>query len=135
MSQCNLRNSEISLLSKGLKFVPTRRGINKTLIKEELEVYGGKRRLMWHFRNERGSLVIILLRKNLSFDPKRKDAAIQLYLSRLEEEISSLDCKAGYSDLIQGERDVICPLKNDNSIIIKEADKGSAVVKEQCSSG
>ena len=49
-----------------------------------------------------GSLVIILLRKNLSFDPKRKDAAIQLYLSRLEEEISSLDYKAGYSDLIQG---------------------------------
>ena len=83
----------------------------------------------------RGSLVIILLRKNLSFDPKRKDAAIQLYLSRLEEEISSLACKAGYSDLIQGERDVVCPLKNDNSIIIKEADKGSAVVKEQCPSG
>ena len=46
----------------------------------------------------------------------------------MEEEISSLDCKLGYSNLTKRERDAICSLKNDNSIIIKEADKGCAVV-------
>ena len=33
----NLTSNEISPLSKGLKFVPTPRGINKAFIKEELE--------------------------------------------------------------------------------------------------
>ena len=31
----------------------------------------------------RGSLIMILLRKISNFDPKREDAAIELYLSRL----------------------------------------------------
>ena len=34
----------------------------------------------------------------------------------------------GYSDLTKGERDAIYSLKNGSSIIIKEADKGCAVV-------
>ena len=72
----------------------------------------------------RRTLVMILLTKNLSFDPKRKDAAIELHLSRLEKEISSLDYKVGYSNLTNGERDAVYSLKIDNIIIIKVADKG-----------
>ena len=34
----------------------------------------------------------------------------------------------GYSNLTKGERDAIYSLKNDSSIIIKEADKGSPIV-------
>ena len=51
-----------------------------------------------------------------------------LHLSHLEEEIPSLEYKVGYSNLTKRERDTVYSLKNDNSIIIKEADKGSAVV-------
>ena len=124
----NLTSNEISLLSKGLKFVPTPRGINKVLIKEELEAYGRKLRLMCHFRNDEREFSYDAFKKKSKFDPKRRDAAIELYLSRLEEEISSLDYKVGYSHLTKGERDAVYSLKNDNSIIIKEADKGSVVV-------
>ena len=42
LSRRNLARNEISLLSKGLKFVPTPRGINKALTKEDLEAYGRK---------------------------------------------------------------------------------------------
>ena len=45
LSMCNLTNNGISLLSKGLKFVLTPMGINKAVIKEELETYG--RKLRW----------------------------------------------------------------------------------------
>ena len=83
---------------------------------------------MWHFRNDERELSYDPFKKKSKFDPKRKDAAIGLYLSRLEEEISSLDYKVGYSNLTKGERDAIYSLKNDSSIIIKETDKGSAVV-------
>ena len=83
---------------------------------------------MWHFRNDEREFSYDPFKKKSKFDPKRKDAAIELYLSHLEEEISSLDYKVGYSNLTKGERDVVYSLKNDNSMIIKEADKGSAVV-------
>ena len=48
-------------------------------------------------------------------------------MSHLEEEFSSLDYKVGYSNLTKGERNVVYSLKNDDTIIIKAADKGSAV--------
>ena len=57
------------------------------------------------------------------FDPKRKDAPIELYLSHLEKEISFSNYKAGSSNLTKGERYAVYSLKNDNAIIIKEADK------------
>ena len=124
----NLIITEISLLSKGLKFVPTTKGINKGLIKEELGAYGRKLRLMWNFRNDQREFSYGPFKKKSKFDPKRKDAAIELDLSRLEEEISSLYYNVEYSNLTKGERDAVYSLKNDNSIIIKEADKGPAVV-------
>ena len=37
-----LSKAEISLLSKGLKFIPTPTSVNKALIKEELECFGRK---------------------------------------------------------------------------------------------
>ena len=55
-------------------------------------------------------------------------------LSRLEEDISSLDYKVGYSNLTKGERDAVHSLII-RSIINKQADKGSAVVvwdREDC---
>ena len=63
LSWRNLTNNEISFLSKGLKFVPTPRGINKALIKEELEACGRKLRLMWDFRNDE---------REFSYDPFKK---------------------------------------------------------------
>ena len=50
------------------------------------------------------------------------DAAIEMYLSRLEEEILSLDGKISYSNLTKGERNALYLLRDDSSIIIKEAD-------------
>jgi len=51
-----------------------------------------------------------------------------MYLSRLEEEILAVDTKLSYSNLTREERKALKSLKDDTSIVIKEADKGSAVV-------
>ena len=53
LSSPHLSRDEISFISKGLKFFPNLKHINKRKIKEEIKVYGRKLRLMWHFRNER----------------------------------------------------------------------------------
>ena len=52
VSSRHLSRDEISVLSKGLKFFPTPKQINKVKIKEEIEVYGRNLRLIWHFRND-----------------------------------------------------------------------------------
>ena len=46
----------------------------------------------------------------------------------MEEEILSLDEKISYSNPTKGERNALYFLRDDASIVIKEADKGSAVV-------
>ena len=101
--------------------------INKAKIKEEIEFYVGKLRLMWHFRNDRREFDVNPFKKKSKFNPKGC-AAIEMYLTRLEEEILSLDEKMSYSNLTKGERNALHFLHDDPSIIIKEADKGSAVV-------
>ena len=101
-SRRNLTSNAISLLSKGLKLVPTTRGVNKALINEELEAFGRRLKLMWHFRNDDREFSYDLCTKQSYFDSKRKDAVIDLYLKCLEEEISSLGYKVGYPNLTKG---------------------------------
>ena len=52
LSRRNLSPPEISLLFNGLKFVPSANKIDWTKSQRELEEYGRKLRLMWHFRND-----------------------------------------------------------------------------------
>ena len=46
LSKGHLSRDKIYLLSKGFKFIPAPKHINKALINEELETYGRKLRLM-----------------------------------------------------------------------------------------
>ena len=82
---------------------------------------------MWHFCNDDPEFEANLFRKKSNFNP-RWDAAIEMYLSRLEEEIVSLDEKLSYSNLTKWERNALYSLHDDPSIIIKKGDKGSSVV-------
>ena len=127
LSSRHLSKDEVSLLSKGLQFVANPKHINKVKIIEEIEVYGRKLRLMWHFRNDHREFDVNPFKKKSKFNPKG-DAAIEMYMRRLEEEILSLDGKISYSNLTKGEGNALYLLRDDPSIIIKEADKGSAVV-------
>ena len=63
------------------------------------------------------------------FNPRNKDAAIELYLSSLEEKLMKVEVpKDKFNDLTNSERKALYNLKNDKSIVIKSADKGSVVV-------
>ena len=90
LSRRNLSASEISLLSKGLKFVPTVNKIDRAKLKTELE-YGRKLRLMSHFRNDERSFVADRFRPKSSFNPRNKDVIIETYLSCLEERLLDIE--------------------------------------------
>ena len=73
LSRINQPRSEISLLSKGLKFVPSANKIDRAKLKRELEEYGRKLCLMRYFRNDERTFSNDTFRPKCSFNPRNKD--------------------------------------------------------------
>ena len=89
--QEEISEAEISLLSKGLKFVPTANKIDRAKLKTELEEYGRKLWLMWHFRNNEKPFPYEKFKPKSTFNPRSKDTVIETYLSSLEERLLDID--------------------------------------------
>ena len=63
------------------------------------------------------------------FNPRHKDATIEFYLSSLEEKLMKVEVpKDKFNNLTKSDLKASYDLKNDKSVVIKSADKGSAVV-------
>ena len=129
LSDRKLSKAEVSLLAKGLKFWPTPNSVDKSVLKEDLEKFSRTLRLKWHYRNDEWTFDPNPFRPKSKFNPSKTDAAIELYLSHIEEKLlSCTEIKHSCYNLTREERLAMYNLKNDQSIVIKEADKGSAVV-------
>ena len=125
----HLSASEISLLSKGLKFVPTANKIARAKLETELEEYGRKLRLKWHSSNDEQAFVADRYRPKSSFNPRNKDVIIETYLSFLEERLLDTESPSKrFNNLTKEDREALYSLKDGPSIIIKGTDKGSVVV-------
>ena len=116
------------MLSKDLKFISSPTSLNKALIKEELALFGIKLHLLWYFRNENFTTISNPFKTKSTFNPKGKDAAIELYLSSLEEEIVETDTKLSYSNLTKEKHLPLNSLRDGTFCKINRADKGSSVV-------
>ena len=70
------------------------------------------------------------MRPRSSLNPRNKYAIIETYLSSLEERLLDIEIPSKrYNNLTKDKRDALLySLKDDPSIIIKGADKGSVVV-------
>ena len=108
-------------------FVPTCNNIDKVKFKIELEAFGRMLRLKWHFRNASKDIHRDMFKPKPKFNPRNKDAAIELYLSSLEEKLIKAEVpKDKLNNLTKSEQKALYDLKNDKSIVIKSADKGLA---------
>ena len=100
----NLSPPEISLLSKGLKFVSSANKIDRAILKRQSEEYGRKLRLMWHFRNDEQTFTAEKFRPKSSFKPRNEDAVIETYLSCLEERLLDIEIPSKrYNNLTRDE--------------------------------
>ena len=122
-------DSEISVLSKCLKFVATPKELDYSQIKIDLDNFGRRLRLKWHFKESEEFSKYPVFRPKSKFNPRNKDIAIEVYLSKLEEEIMKVTANGNnFSNISREECGALKDLKSDRSIVIKEADKGSGVV-------
>ena len=94
-----------------------------------MEEYGRKLRLIWHFRNDERTFTADKFWLKSSFNPRNKDGIIETYLSCLEERLLDIEIPfKRHNNLTKNERDALYSLKDDASIIITGANKGSFVV-------
>ena len=83
---------------------------------------------MLHFRNDERIFSTDKFRPKSSFNPRNKDTIIETYLSCLEEILLDLEVPSKrYNNFTKKERDALYSLRDDSTIIIKGADKGSVV--------
>ena len=103
-----------------------RNDIDQAKLKMELEAFGRILRLKWHFCNENKDIHCDMFKPKSKFNPPNKNAAIELYLSSLEEKLMEVEVpKDKFNNLTNSERKTLYDLKNDKSIVIKSADKGN----------
>ena len=128
LSKPKLSKSEISVLSKCLKFIPTCNTIDKVKLKIEIKQFGRMLRLKWFFQNDEKQFNPDKFKPKSTFNPRNKDAVIEIYLSSLEEKLMSIEIwKDKYNNLTWKERGALFDLKMRKSVI-KRADKGWIVV-------
>ena len=129
LSNRKLFKAEVSLLSKGLQFCPTPNNVDKSVLKEDLEKFRRTSRLKWQNRNDEQTFDSNPFQCKFKFIPSKTGVAIKLSLIHIEEKLfSCTEIKHLYDNLTTEEREAMYYLKNDQAIVIKEADKGSAVV-------
>ena len=137
LSNRKLTEFEVMLLSKGLKYTPTPNENNQKL-KTDIKLYTRRLRLTEYFHDSEeieADLNSIeqepksLVRNNSNFNPKRgRNSTLDAVCDTLENINLSNKTKNVKSNLCKEEEQALKDLREDPTIIIKEADKGGGVV-------
>ena len=132
LSNYELTEHEIALLSKGLKFIPTPTRTNKTELLADIKKFGRRMRLKEFFldqNDDQFNYTKVDLRKPSKFTPKPgREPALDFYLKSLERVILNSEARKCKFNVSKEERDAIIGLRKNKNIVIFEADKGGAVV-------
>ena len=145
LSKHTLNPAEISVLSRGLNFCPTAGEPNPGDLRSDLDSLHRRLRLRYHFQDDESDSDDYLLNSDnihstepfasrkfkvpSMFNPPGAQALEAMVLAN-EHELNQRPCfkRAPKENLSLDERKAIVSLKTNSDIIIKPADKGSAVV-------
>ena len=130
LSKKVLSQTEINVLEKGLGFSPTPSFINEADLRRDFNEFSRKMRCKWYFRNEtQGSNEIPTLQSQAAWNPPKGSPARELFLNKTEQNLFPvLPGKAEQFNLTREEYLTMRNLQSDRNVMIKPADKGSAVV-------
>ena len=122
----------ISLLQRGLKFVPTPKGPDLMTLEKDIKEYVRLLKLKEYFHYRTYTDDDSLLKPHSDFTPMQtRHPVLQSVcdtLTSTAENLQNLVPDNNYSNLSYDERTALQDLKQDDTIVIKEADKGSVVV-------
>lgn len=134
LSKRLLTEAEISLLSKGLKFCPMPEKIDVYNLRKDIRDYIRRIRLREYFYSEDEvdgdfSDKPAFRNKSKWCPEKNREIAIEAYVDAVEKAILAYDLDKTYRrNITRDEQRALENLRGYEDIIIKQADKGSAVV-------
>ena len=113
----------------GLKFAPSANKIDRAKLKRELEEYGRKLCLMRYFRNDERTFSNDTFRPKCSFNPRNKDKYNWNLFELFGERLLDIEIPSKrYNNLTKEGRDALYSLRDNSTIILKGAGKGSVVI-------
>ena len=148
LSSKELTDSEISLLSKGLNFCPAPAKPNEQKLSEDLDQFARRLRIKEYFdskdkesndttensnsdNTEEEAPVIPKFRKKSDWIPKpSKNKTLESVIHLIKSDVKNIanQDSTTHGNLSKEERSALNSLKDRDDIVIKPADKGSAVV-------
>ena len=117
-------------MSKGLTFIPTPEKFDKHQLKLDVEEFGRQVKLKLFFKDDENDFSETpAFRAPSTWTPDINELELEIYLSILEDELLQIEERGkNFSNLTSEEREALKALVNDDQIVIKPADKGSAIV-------
>lgn len=130
LSNKKLGQAEVDLLEKGLTFVPKPLKPTQEEVQSSISEFSRRLKLTHFFHNkpQLGDPKPFIEKSEWSPDNELIPEDILKEIKTLEEEVDKIELKNGPSNLSKEEKLAIKTLKQDQNIIIKPADKGSATV-------
>ena len=134
ISGVTLSDADTTLLSKGLSFCPIPRHIDINQIVDDVETFFRRLRMKEFFidREEEHYDACPFRPPCMWMPPKERDAALKIYIKKIRAEVDHkirLEYnKRARDHLLPTERQALRSLRERKDIVIKRADKGSAVV-------
>ena len=134
---CQLSEGETKLLSKGLNFCPKPRQTDTQQLSLDLNAFYRRMRIREHFADENGNSALpqdnelksAFKPKSTWNPPKGRCPQLETFISAIEEDIKRHTSIPDFRDnLNKTEREAITNLRKRDDIVIKQADKGSAIV-------
>ena len=139
LSQHPLNECQISLLSRGLKFIPDRHKVDKLKLLADLTEWERRMRLREFFyaegtepqtkQDKNDPSEKFKVPKKSSFTPnKGRDMWLDMYIEMVKTDITNSLQKLGKLNISPGENDAFLSLLHNDDIVIRPADKGSGIV-------
>ena len=130
----DLTDPELRLLSKGLNFTPLPPNVDRLSLRQSVADFERNLRLAEFFHCDSDS-ASNFVPKDLKFrekstwtPPANRDKHLDSYISVITSKIMSASENRAFSNLKPDEREALRDLKSRSDIVIRDADKGSATV-------
>lgn len=133
LSKRKLTKAELSLLAKGLKFVPTRKTIDMGRLLADLKSWERRMRLREYYHEDNSStgnyMTSSVGKKSSTWTPNSgRDKWLDYYIENVKNDIVKGLTRNFKMNIAKGEEKALRDLMNDSSIVIRPADKGSGIV-------
>ena len=130
LSNTHLTDEQITLLSRGLKFIPvpvTRENLIRRQLLADFDQFARRMRLQYIFYGEEKEPHPFHVKSDWN-PPVQHSVAIETFLEEVRFELATTNIEKPKDNLAHGEGCALKELSRDKNIILRKADKGSTTV-------